>query len=90
MGIPMTDGVSMTWSMRTVTDTMAIADTVKDTCEQGRRVMAKGRQAAEEDGMATAVVNMRRRPPGVVATVTAAAAVVGCMVGFAFGRCTRR
>ena len=89
MGIPMTDGVSMTWSMRTVTDTMAIADAVKDTCEQGRRVMAKGRQAAE-DGMATAVVNMRRRPPGVVATVTAAAAVVGCIVRFALGRCTRR
>lgn len=75
--------------MRTVTDTTAIADAVKDTFEQGRRVFAKGRQAAEE-GMATAVVNIRNRPLGVVATVTAAAAVVGCIVGFAFGRCTRR
>lgn len=75
--------------MRTVADTTAIAEAVKDTYEQGRRVFAKGRQAAEE-GMAAAVVNIRDRPLRVVATVAAAAAVVGCIVGFAFGRCARR
>lgn len=75
--------------MRTVTDTMEIAGSVKDTFEQGRRVFAKGRQAVE-DGMTAAVVNIRNRPLRVVATVTAAAAVVGCIVGFAVGRCSRR
>jgi len=86
--------------MTTIAEATAMADAVKERfdsgvrqieqkVEQGRRVIAKGRQAAE-DGVAVATLQIRRHPLRIVAAVTAAAAVLGCIVGFAFGRCTRR
>jgi ElaB/YqjD/DUF883 family membrane-anchored ribosome-binding protein len=86
--------------MTTIAEATAMVDAVKERLdsgvrqieqkvEQGRRVMAKGRQAAE-DGLASAALQVRRHPLRIVAGVTAAAAVLGCIVGFAFGRCTRR
>ena len=86
--------------MSTITEATAMAEAVKERfgsglrqieqkVEQGRRVIAKGRQAAE-DGAAAAALQVRRHPLRIVAGVTAAAAVLGCIVGFAFGRCTRR
>ena len=86
--------------MTTIAEATAMADAVKErfdsglrqieqTVEQGRRVIAKGRQAAE-DGVAAAALQVRRHPLRIVAGATAVAAVLGCIVGFAFGRCTRR
>ena len=86
--------------MRTVTEAAAIADAVKErldsgvrqieqTVEHGRRVVATGRQAAE-DRVAAAAVQVRRHPLRVVAGAAVTAAVLGCVVGFAFGRCARR
>jgi ElaB/YqjD/DUF883 family membrane-anchored ribosome-binding protein len=82
--------------MVTLTDAAAVAETVKqrlgeglkrveEDIERGRRVIAKGREAAEE-GVATAVLRVRRHPIRSVAIVAGAGAIVGCVIGFALGR----
>jgi ElaB/YqjD/DUF883 family membrane-anchored ribosome-binding protein len=86
--------------MPTIADATAVAEAVKERfdsglrqieqkVEQGRRVIARGREAAE-DGVAAAALQVRRHPLRVVAGVTAAAAVIGCVVGFFLGRRIRR
>jgi ElaB/YqjD/DUF883 family membrane-anchored ribosome-binding protein len=86
--------------MPTLTDVTTVADAVKERLdsglrqieqkvEQGRRVMARGREAAE-DGVAAAALQVRRHPLRVVAGVTAAAAMLGWVVGFVLGRRARR
>jgi hypothetical protein len=75
--------------MRTLADATAIADAVKETIEQSRRVVARGRETAE-DGIAAAVHQVRRHPVRVVAAATAIGALAGCVIGFAWGRCARR
>jgi ElaB/YqjD/DUF883 family membrane-anchored ribosome-binding protein len=85
--------------MTTITDAAALAHTAKDRLdsgiqqfeekvEQGRRVIAKGRRAAE-DGVEATVSQLKRHPLRAVAAATAVGVLVGC-VGFAAGRCTRR
>lgn len=86
--------------MPTLTEAAAVAQAVKerldsglqqfeDKVEQGRRVITRGRHAAE-DGVAAAVLHVRRHPIRTVAAATAAGAFLGCVIGFAYGRCTRR
>ena len=86
--------------MRTLADAAAVSEAVKERLdsglrqieqkvEQGRRVIARGREAAE-DGVAAAALQVRRHPLRVVAGVTAAAAVLGCVAGFFLGRRARR
>lgn len=82
--------------MVTITDAAAVAENVKqrlgagiqqveERFEQGRKVIARGREAAEDE-LAAAVLHIRRHPLGTVATVAAAGAVVGGIVGFVLGR----
>jgi ElaB/YqjD/DUF883 family membrane-anchored ribosome-binding protein len=86
--------------MQTVTDVAEVAGAIKqrlgsglqqfeEKVEQGRRVITRGRHAAE-DGVAAAVLQVRRHPLRTVAAATAAGALVGCVVGFACGRWARR
>jgi ElaB/YqjD/DUF883 family membrane-anchored ribosome-binding protein len=86
--------------MPTLTDATAIADVVKQRVdsglrqieqkvEQGGRAIAWGCEAAE-DGVEAVGLQVRRHPLRVVAGVTAAAAVLGCVVGFVLGRRARR
>ena len=56
---------------------------------QGRRAIARGRGAAE-DGVAATSLHIRRHPIRTVAVVAAAGALVGCVIGYAFSRFTRR
>jgi ElaB/YqjD/DUF883 family membrane-anchored ribosome-binding protein len=86
--------------MTTITDGAALAHAVKDRLEsgiqqfeekveQGRRAIARGRRAGE-DGVEATVSQIKRHPLRAVAAVTAVGVLVGCVVGFAAGRCTRR
>lgn len=86
--------------MQTLTEVAEVAETVKqrfgsglqqleEKSEQGRHVIAKGRHAAE-NGVATAVREVRRHPLRFVAAATAIGAFVGGVIGFAWGRCARR
>jgi ElaB/YqjD/DUF883 family membrane-anchored ribosome-binding protein len=82
--------------MVTFTDAAAVAETVKqrfgegfkkveEDIERGRRVIAGGRRVADE-GVATAVLHVRRHPLRAVALVAAVGAFAGCVIGFALGR----
>ena len=86
--------------MATITDAVDVVQAVRERLdsgvqqfeeklEQGRRLIAKGRRAAEE-GVDDAVLQIRRHPIRFVAAATAIGALVGCVVGFAAGRCARR
>lgn len=86
--------------MPTIAEATVMAEAVKERfdtglrqieqkVEQGRRVIAKARNAAE-DGVAATVQHVRRHPLRDVAAATAVAALVGCAIGFAFGRRARR
>ena len=86
--------------MPTLTEATAMAGAVKERfdsglrqieqkVEQGRRVIAKGRQVAE-DGVAATALHVRRHPLRDVAAATAIGALVGCVIGFACGRGARR
>ena len=84
--------------MPTLADATAVAEAVKERfdsglrqieqkVEQGRRVIAKGRQVAE-DGVAATALHVRRHPLRDVAAASAIGALVGCVIGFACGRST--
>lgn len=66
-----------------------IEQRVEQGVEQGRRVILKGRRAAE-DGAAAAALEIRRHPLRTTAFAAFAGALVGCVAGFALGRCARR
>lgn len=86
--------------MPTIAEASAMAEAVKERfdsglrqieqkVDQGRREIAKARNAAEDRVTAT-VQHVRRHPLRDVAAATAIGALVGCAIGFAFGRCARR
>jgi ElaB/YqjD/DUF883 family membrane-anchored ribosome-binding protein len=64
-------------------------DTCDETMRQGRRVIVRGRHAAE-DVAAAAASGIKRRPLSAVVIGAVAGALVGAVAGFGLGRFTRR
>jgi ElaB/YqjD/DUF883 family membrane-anchored ribosome-binding protein len=85
--------------MPVVTDVRELAEAAKQRFDSGfeeiqertqdvRRAIARGRHAAE-DGIAGAVLLVRRRPLAAVAVAAAGGALVGAVIGFVSGRRAR-
>jgi ElaB/YqjD/DUF883 family membrane-anchored ribosome-binding protein len=64
-------------------------ENVEQRLHEGRRVVEKGRRAAE-DGIAAATREIRRHPLQATAFAAFAGALAGCIAGFAYGRWVRR
>ena len=65
-----------------------VLDTLDETVRQGRRMVVRGRHAAE-DAAAAAALLVRRRPLGAVVLAAGLGAFVGAAIGFAAGWLTR-
>ena len=65
---------------------MPALDTLEGTMRQGRRMLIRGRHAAE-DAAAGAVLQIRRRP---LIAIVGAGVLVGAVAGFALGWLNRR
>jgi ElaB/YqjD/DUF883 family membrane-anchored ribosome-binding protein len=63
-------------------------DKLDETIRQGRRVIVRGRHAAE-DTAAAATLKIRRHPVSAVMIAAGAGIVLGAAVGFRFGWVTR-
>jgi ElaB/YqjD/DUF883 family membrane-anchored ribosome-binding protein len=64
-------------------------DKLDETIRQGRRVMVRSRDAAE-DAAAAAVLRVRRRPGSALMMAAVVGALVGALVGFGLGSVARR
>jgi len=73
-----------------VTDQLnAAAESMEHNVRQARRAVTRGQYAAEDLADATAL-EVRRRPLASVGLAAAAGAFLGCLVGYASGRASRR
>jgi ElaB/YqjD/DUF883 family membrane-anchored ribosome-binding protein len=63
-------------------------DKLDETIRQGRRVVVRGRHAAE-DATAAATLKIRRHPVGAVTIAAGVGIVLGAVVGFGLGWVTR-
>jgi ElaB/YqjD/DUF883 family membrane-anchored ribosome-binding protein len=65
-----------------------VLDRLDETIRQGRRVIVRGRHAAE-DATAAATLKIRRHPVSAVTIAAGAGIVLGAVVGFGLGWVTR-
>lgn len=74
--------------MAIVTDVKSVAETVREQFDTGARAVIRARRAMQ-DSVDTAAYEVKRRPLFAVAASAALAGVIGCAIGFAFGKCRR-
>jgi ElaB/YqjD/DUF883 family membrane-anchored ribosome-binding protein len=64
-------------------------ETLDENVRQGRKLIVRGRHAAE-DAVAAAALQVRRHPLSTVVAAAGAGALAGALLGFALGWQTRR
>jgi ElaB/YqjD/DUF883 family membrane-anchored ribosome-binding protein len=63
-------------------------EAIDENVRQGRRLVVRGRHAAE-DAFDASALQVRRHPLGAVALAAGTGALAGCLIGFALGRLAR-
>jgi ElaB/YqjD/DUF883 family membrane-anchored ribosome-binding protein len=74
--------------MAIVSEVKSVAEAVKQQFDSGSRAAIRARRAVR-DGVDTATFEVKRRPWVAVGAAAVAGGVVGCIIGFASGRCRR-
>ena len=74
--------------MAIVTEVKSVAEAVKQQFDSGSRAAIRARRAVH-DGVDTATFQVKRRPWVALGATAVVAGVVGCVIGFASGRCRR-